>query len=141
MDPTLYRNRAAREATHEADRGLGAADTRLAEVVRLPGHRDRLPEIKDPSVVRLPDGTFVMFASVGRSQGQEWIVGRFAADHARGPWRELEPVRFHGLSGPQLCAPAVTREERGGRPPWTMYIQTACFEEGGVIALATSDDG
>jgi hypothetical protein len=116
-------------------------ETHLTRVARLADHAQTHAEIKDPSVVRLPDGTFAMFASIGRSQSQDWIVGRFAADHPCGPWQELEPVRFHGLSGPQLCAPAVTYEERDGRPLWTMYVQTACFEEDGVIALATSENG
>jgi hypothetical protein len=116
-------------------------DTRPATVERLPDCRDTHPEIKDPNIVRLPDGGLVMFASIGQTRGQRWVVGRFAADHPCGPWREVPPVRFHGLAGPQLCAPAVTYDEREGEPPWTMYIQTACLEADGVIGLATSADG
>jgi hypothetical protein len=137
VNPVLHWN----QAVLEADRSYGATETRLTEVVRLPEHRDRFPEIKDPSIVRLGDSRFMMFASVGRTRGQSWGVGRFIAGHPAGPWQELAPVRFHDLAGPQLCAPAVTYEEHDGKPSWTMYIQTACFEENGVIALAMSDDG
>jgi hypothetical protein len=60
-------------------------DTRPATVERLPDRRDTHPEIKDPNIVRLPDGRLVMFASIGRTRGQRWVVGRFAAGHPRGP--------------------------------------------------------
>lgn len=99
------------------------------------------PEIKDPCVVTLPDGTFMMFASIGSSALQRWIVGRFTATHPTGPWTELAPVIFENITGPQLCAPAVTLENINNEQIWKMYIQTACFEENGVIALATSTDG
>jgi hypothetical protein len=108
---------------------------------RLPQHAARHYEIKDPSVVQIQDGTFMMYASVGNSKEQSWLVGRFAAPTLDGIWQELEPAEFHDLSGPQLCAPAVMYDLVDGKPLWTMYIQTACFEEGGVIALATSADG
>jgi hypothetical protein len=113
----------------------------LLEVNRLPQHAEFHYEIKDPSIVQVNDNRFMMFASVGNSVTQTWLVGRFEAESPEGPWTELEPVKFVDLSGPQLCAPAVTLIEEKGIQRWFMYIQTACFEEGGVIALATSDDG
>jgi hypothetical protein len=115
--------------------------TAALSITRLPQHAARHYEIKDPSVVQVEDGTFMMYASVGNSKEQTWLVGRFVADTIDGQWTELEPVIFHDLSGPQLCAPAVMFEIKDDQPLWTMYIQTACFEEGGVIALATSPDG
>ncbi len=111
------------------------------KVQRLPQHQEKYFEIKDPSVVMLPDGTFMMYASIGNSLTQEWIVGRFVAIHPAGIWQEIEPVSFTDLKGPQVCAPAVTYEVVNHQPSWKMYIQTACFESDGVIALATSTDG
>jgi hypothetical protein len=112
--------------------------TRPADLVRLPG---RSPETKDPCVLRRPDGGWVMYASVGWSDVQDWLIGRFLADSPEGPWVEAEPVRLDGLSGPTVCAPAVVLEDRPGEPAWTMYVQTDCFREGGHIARATSRDG
>ena len=111
------------------------------QVHRLPQHQEKYFEIKDPSVVTLVDGTLMMYASIGNSAHQEWIVGRFMAVHPAGPWHEVEPVSFANLSGPQVCAPAVMYEISNGQPLWKMYIQTACFEADGVIVLATSRDG
>lgn len=113
----------------------------LLELARLPEHLPQYGEIKDPSVVVLPNGKYLMYASIGDSVIQKWIVGRFIANHPAGPWEEIPSVKFIGISGPQLCAPAVTYEEKDGKPHFTMYIQTACFEENGVIAVATSYDG
>lgn len=113
----------------------------LLNIKRLPHLLDEYYEIKDPSVVEISEHKYMMYASVGNSQYQKWLVGRFEADSPTGQWTELEPVEFENLSGPQLCAPAITYEEIDGHPQWSMYIQTACFEEDGVIALATSTDG
>jgi hypothetical protein len=113
----------------------------LLQVTRLPEHLEKYPELKDPCVVATPNGTYTLFASIGSSVTQQWIVGRFMSSHIQGPWEEVAPVIFKDISGPQLCAPAVTYEEIDGQPLWKMYIQTACFEENGVIALATSEDG
>lgn len=115
--------------------------TAALRINRLPAHLDRHYEIKDPSVVQIAPDQFMMFASVGNSKEQTWKVGRFTASSIFGEWQEQEPTIFHDLSGPQLCAPAVLYEEQNGHPLWSMYIQTACFEENGVIALATSTDG
>jgi hypothetical protein len=82
-----------------------------------------------------------MFASIGNVREEKWIVGRFLANTPTGPWQELPPVIFTNITGPQLCAPAVTYEEKNGQPLWTMYIQTCCFAEDGVIVKATSTDG
>ncbi|MDP9128450.1 MAG: hypothetical protein M3N08_09360 [Pseudomonadota bacterium] len=108
---------------------------RIAALARL------YPEIKDPDLVRLPDGTFMMLASIGRSDIQSWVVGRFTAESIDGEWLEQEPVRFHGLSGPQLCASSTLCRVKNGRPQWDMHIQTACFEPNGKIVSAQSDDG
>lgn len=118
-----------------------SANNLLLEVTRLPQHREFHYEIKDPSVVEVADDKYMMFASVGNSVTQTWLVGRFEARHPEGPWMELEPAKFINLEGPQLCAPAVTLIEEGGIQRWFMYIQTACFAADGVIALATSEDG
>ena len=117
------------------------AQNQVLQVERLPEHQERYYEIKDPSIVQTDANAYMMFASVGNSIEQHWKVGRFVAADPFGVWREIESVQFHKLSGPQLCAPAVEYAVVAGQPTWTMYIQTACFEENGVIAFATSTDG
>lgn len=121
--------------------GLLSLQNCLLNIQRLPEHFEKYNEIKDPSVVVLKDGTHMMYASIGNSFTQQWIVGRFVSTHPSGPWQEISPVVFKEISGPQLCAPAVTYEVENGQEVWKMYIQTACFEENGVIALAISYDG
>src|SRR3712207_3508313 len=108
----------------------------------LPGRAERQFDVKDPSVLAKPDGSFELYASVGHSGagGEVWHVGRFRADCLDGVWEELEPPTLHGLSGAQLCAPAVAYDP-ASRLPYTMYIQTACFEPGGVVMRACSKDG
>lgn len=114
----------------------------LLNVTRLPEHQQNYYEIKDPSVLQLKDGSYLMYASIGNSVHQHWKVGRFHAPALDTEWTELPAVEFEGISGPQLCAPAVTYEvQPDGTELWTMYIQTACFEEDGVIAVATSTNG
>ena len=112
----------------------------LLPIERLEKHEVLYPEIKDPSIVHA-NGFWHMFASVGRSSDQQWIVGRFQSQKLEGPWKEVDPVEFVGISGPQLCAPAVMFDQRDNTTAWNMYIQTACFEENGVIAEAHSTDG
>lgn len=112
----------------------------LLQVKRLEKHKSLYPEIKDPSVATANDKWY-MYASVGRSSDQQWIVGRFVADSPTGEWEEIEQVNFVGIQGPQLCAPAVLFDEKDEVGQWKMYIQTACFEENGVIAEASSYDG
>lgn len=113
----------------------------LLKINRLPQHQNQHYEIKDPSVVKINDGSYVMYASIGNSIEQTWLVGRFIANNLLDEWQEIEPVIFHNLAGPQLCAPAVMYENINGQNLWTMYIQTACFEADGIIAFATSNDG
>lgn len=113
----------------------------LVQIKRLEKHLDKHYEIKDPSVVQVADSSYMMYASIGNSLTQTWLVGRFVASHPTAEWQELEPVSFTNLSGPQLCAPAVTFSVVDGSPMWEMYIQTACFEEDGRIVYATSTDG
>lgn len=96
-------------------------------------------EIKDPSVVALPGGGYMMFASVGTSVTQQWMIGRFVAEHPRGPWQEVSPVTLRGVEGREVCAPAVVYNDKTKQ--FEMYVQTTCFSPGGVIALATSADG
>ena len=99
------------------------------------------PEQKDPSIIQRDDGKFEMFCSIGNSNTQQWINGRFIADSLNGPWQELEPVKIIGECGPEMCAPAVTYDLKNGKPFYTMYVQSACFQPGSVIALCTSTDG
>ncbi len=114
----------------------------VLKIQRLPKHQSQHYEIKDPSILQRKDGSYLMYASVGNSNNQSWLVGRFSAQKIDGMWEELEPVEFSEISGPQLCAPAVSYEVQADESElWTMYIQTACFEENGVIAIATSTDG
>lgn len=113
----------------------------LLKMERIPEHQYRYPELKDPSVVQIADGSYVMYASIGNSFSQQWIIGRFVAANPEGPWHEVAPVSFYNLSGPQLCAPAVRFEVKNGQPEYVMYVQTSCFENDGYIALATSHDG
>ena len=117
------------------------APSKLLKIDRLREHDERYYELKDPSIVKLANDSYMMFASVGNSIEQHWKVGRFVATDPFGIWTEIQPTRFHNLTGPQLCAPAVEYAVVNGQPIWTMYIQTACFEENGVIAVATSTDG
>ncbi|MDQ3099277.1 MAG: hypothetical protein M3Q44_06015 [bacterium] len=117
-------------------------DNQLLSIERLPEHNNtEFNELKDPSIVQLTDGSFLMYASVGSSVTQKWIVGRFAAAQSNGHWKELPPVEFKNLSGAELCAPAVSIENINGKDVFTMYIQTTCFSENGIIAFATSEDG
>lgn len=109
------------------------------KIARLPEHADQYPELKDPSIVKITDSQYLMYASIGSSITQTWIVGRFEASSPDGEWHEVPPVTFHYLSGAQLCAPAVRYDAELHR--WTMYVQNCCFEEGGFIALASSIDG
>lgn len=120
---------------------MNTVPSHALQVERLSAHHERYYEIKDPSVVQLAADSFMMFASIGNSIDQHWKVGRFIASDPMGVWQELEPVVFHNLNGPQLCAPAVEYVLEDEQPHWTMYIQTACFEENGIIAVATSRDG
>lgn len=106
-----------------------------APVVRLPS---ATPEIKDPNVVRLPGGTWAMYASVGRSTDESWHVGRFLADDLAGPWRETDHVDLGHAAGPCACAPAVVPEPGGG---FTLYLQTDCFTDGASIEAYASRDG
>lgn len=115
--------------------------TQLLTIDRLPKLLEKHYEIKDPCVVTLPNNQHLMFASIGNSVEQRWLVGRFLANNPEGPWAELPPVKFENIEGPQLCAPAVTCEAIDGKLRFHMYIQTACFSEDGVIAYASSDDG
>ena len=116
-------------------------DTTQLVLNRLPEYEFTHPELKDPSIVDQGNGTYGMYASIGSSVTQTWLVGRFIATHPNGPWTELSPVQFDNLHGPQLCAPAVIYDERKGQRTWTMYVQTACFEENSIIAKAISFDG
>jgi hypothetical protein len=99
-------------------------------------------EVKDPVVVQMPDKSFFMMASVGTSTIQKWRIGRFTAQNPQGPWTELPFVELTGIEGPEVCAPALQLEQRAdGGVRFNMYVQTACFREDGIIAVATSDDG
>lgn len=121
--------------------------TATLSLTRLPGEEADHPEQKDPSVVeKHPDDAltpyrFIKYTSSGRSDRQAWKVARFGADDLDGHWQELRSPTLEGLSGPQLCAPALAYEFENGKPHYTMYIQTACFEPGGVIMEAHSADG
>jgi hypothetical protein len=97
-------------------------------------------EIKDPSVVKAQDG-YYMYCSLGTSVTQQWVIGRFKAEHPGGPWQELPHAKLTGVEGGEVCAPAVVLEEKDGKPVWKMYVQNTCFSENGIIALAESEDG
>ena len=81
---------------------------------RLPGEEVSCPEQKDPSIVeKHPDDAltpyrFIKYTSSGRSDTQAWKVARFGANDLEGHWQELKPPTLEGLSGPQLCAPALS---------------------------------
>jgi hypothetical protein len=113
----------------------------LITINRLEKHKNQYFEIKDPSIVQTAADTYMLYASIGNSVRQEWIVGRFISNSPCGIWQELEPVVFSGISGPQMCAPAVTVAMQDDKLLYEMYIQTACFEENGQIVYATSYDG
>ncbi len=98
-------------------------------------------DIKDPSIIVLPDGTYQMYATIRTMATQAWTIGRFHAIRPDGPWQELEPPVVYGVEGPEVCAPSVVFEEIAGRWIWTMYVQTTCFRSNGIIAVAQSTDG
>ncbi len=107
-------------------------------LTRLAAHEKQYPELKDPCIIKLPgDMGYMLYASIGTSVTQQWVVGRFHADTLAGPWQEGAPVHFTNLTGPQLCAPALHVEGNVIH----MYIQTGCFEENTTIVHATSTDG
>ncbi len=115
------------------------------EIIRLQGtsHDESKGylEMKDPSVIREKDGSYSMYCSLGTSTTQQWVVGRFRADHPGGPWQELPCAKIEGVDGREVCAPAMMIAEKDGKPLYQMYVQTTCFHPDGVIALATSEDG
>ena len=121
--------------------------TAALKLSRLPGEDVTYPEQKDPSIIeKHPDDTmtpyrFIKYTSSGQSDIQAWKVARFGSDDLEGQWQELKSPTLEGLSGPQLCAPALAYEFENGKPHYIMYIQTACFEPGGVIMEAHSSDG
>jgi hypothetical protein len=98
-------------------------------------------EMKDPSVIRMEDGSYQMYCSLGTSTTQQWVVGRFAAEHPGGPWQELPHAQIENVAGAEVCAPAVVLTQKDGNPLFEMYVQTTCFSPDGVIAYATSEDG
>ena len=121
--------------------------TAALKLNRLPGEKATCPKQKDPSIVeKHPDDAltpyrFIKYTSSGPSDMQAWKVARFGANDLEGHWQELKSPTLEGLSGPQLCAPALAYEFENGRPHYTMYIETACFEPGEVIMEAHSADG
>lgn len=116
-------------------------ETKFVEIRRTTAHTTGYFEIKDPTVIQMPDGTWQMYASVGTSVTQSWFIGHFEAQHPAGPWQELEPVKMIGVEGSEVCAPQVLFDDSTGTPLWKMYVQTTCFHENGVIAVAQSTDG
>jgi hypothetical protein len=115
--------------------------SRLVDIRRRGGADTEFFQIKDPTVVQLPDGTYAMYCTLDASYMKPGLVGRFTAAHPGGPWQEEEPAVLEGVIGPEVCAPSVRMEEKDGRPLFKMYIQTSCFHEDGEIAVATSIDG
>lgn len=116
-------------------------DSRLVDIRRRDGKDTAFFQIKDPAVVQLPDGTYALYCTLDASYMKPGLVGRFSAAHPGGPWQEEEPAVLEGITGPEVCAPAIVMEEKGGVPVFKMYIQTSCFHQDGVIAVATSTDG
>ncbi|MEZ0224510.1 MAG: hypothetical protein ACAH83_08155 [Alphaproteobacteria bacterium] len=116
-------------------------DSRFVEIQRRDTEDGEFFQIKDPAVVKLPDGTYVLYCTLDASYMKPGLVGRFTAAAPEGPWQEEAPAELSGVSGPEVCAPAVVMEEKDGKPLFKMYIQTSCFHEDGVIAVATSTDG
>lgn len=114
----------------------------LVNVFRQNAEDKRLIEVKDPAIVPMPDGSYMLYATVfGPGISREDIIGRFHASHPQGPWHQLESARVHGVTGPEVCAPQVLLSEENGQLLWTMYVQTSCFEQDGHIAVAVSRDG
>lgn len=114
----------------------------LVEIFRRNAADTRPFEIKDPSIVPLPDKTYMMYATIfGPGIPKKDIIGRFHAAQPEGPWRQMESATVHGITGPEICAPQVLLGEENGAPLWTMYVQTSCFKPDGVIAVATSHNG
>lgn len=110
------------------------------QIARLPEHEALYQEMKDTSIVSVPDG-YIKICSIGSSETQSWKMGRFHAATPEGPWTEMEPIELIGISGKEVCAPKVMYEVKDGAPHWTMYVQEKCFEMGGNIAALTSTDG
>jgi hypothetical protein len=116
-------------------------DSRLVEIRRRDGADDGFFQVKDPTVVPLPDGTYAMYCTLDASYMKPGLIGRFSASSPGGPWQEEEPAVLEGITGPEVCAPSVVMEMKDGRPLFKMYIQTSCFHEDGIIAVANSTDG
>lgn len=115
--------------------------SRLVEIRRLKPDDTGFYQVKDPTVVAMPDGSYTMFATLDAPYMKAGLVGRFTASDPAGPWQEQPPAVVHGIEGPEICAPSVHVEQQDGRLLWRMYIQTSCFSEDGIIAEATSTDG
>jgi hypothetical protein len=112
---------------------LVCLSNQLLQLERVPSYANRFPYLKDPSITRLADGRFRLYCSIGDSRIEQWQVGVFESESLLGPWREMNPVQFTNISGPELCAPAVLGNEA--------YIQSGCFREDTVIHRAQSLDG
>ena len=115
--------------------------SRLVDIRRRDETDDSPFQIKDPTVVALPDGSYAMYATVDASYMKAGLVGRFRAQNPGGPWQEEAPAELTGVDGPEVCAPSVVLEYKDGQPVFKMYIQTSCFHGDGVIAVASSTDG
>ncbi len=116
--------------------------SRLVKIFGQYAGRQHQFEIKDPSVARQDDGTYIMYATVfGPAIGVGDNIGRFHAQNLKGPWTPLKPARIHGVEGPEICAPQIICAKHNGNPLWLMYVQTSCFSEDGMIVQATSENG
>lgn len=116
-------------------------ESRRVEIRRRDETDKEFFQVKDPTVVSLPDGTYAMYATLDASYMKPGLVGRFTATDPAGPWQEETPAKIEDIDGPEVCAPSVVLEQKDGRTVYKMYIQTSCFHEDGVIAAATSEDG
>lgn len=83
-------------------------------------------ELKDPSIVSLPDGRYRLYASVGSSVTQTWMIGMFEAETLTSPWYFKGRTEID-LIGDRVCAPAVNYHAVGGDMPYVLDVQSECF--------------
>jgi hypothetical protein len=100
-------------------------------------------EFKDPSVIQLENGRYRLYASVGSSVTQTWMIGMFEADTLDASWKFMGRTEID-LAGDRVCAPAVLHQPHATKNRFILDVQSECFYLPGrecSIYRAFSEDG
>lgn len=99
-------------------------------------------ELKDPSIIRLENGHYRLYASVGTSITQTWMIGMFEAESLTAPWHFVGRANID-LEGERVCAPALVYDRQFDHR-FVLDVQSECFMLPGrdcAIYRAYSSDG